>query len=254
MTAPAELLTKVETVYAILTACATGAGGGDDEGEYRVLRAELLEDPELAPFLPRFVTTCRDLSRFWSHIKQKFSTYQARRDYLAEEFAVVFSKLEGRGGSPGDSRVSETLSAFDVDSVHATWTRALERRMPDPEGAITSARTLLETVCKHILDESAIEYESSADLPKLYRLTVVQLRLAPDQHQEHIFRQILGGCQSVVEGLGAVRNRLGDAHGKGRLAAKPSARHAELAVNLAGAMATFLVETWVARSSDDVAR
>jgi hypothetical protein len=47
-----------------------------------------------------------------------------------------------------------------------------------------------------------------------------------------------------VEGLGSVRNRLGDAHGQGKKAVRPAPRHAELAVNLAGVMVIFLVRTW----------
>jgi hypothetical protein len=46
-----------------------------------------------------------------------------------------------------------------------------------------------------------------------------------------------------------MRNRLSDAHGRRRTAARPLERHANLAVNLAGAMATFLVETLEARKS-----
>jgi hypothetical protein len=61
---------------------------------------------------------------------------------------------------------------------------ALERRSDDPEGAITSARTLLETVCKHILDEGGIKYDDDADLPKLYRVTADVLDLAPSQQSE----------------------------------------------------------------------
>ena len=53
---------------------------------------------------------------------------------------------------------------------------------------------------------------------------------------------------AVVEGLGSLRSRLGDAHGKGRKAARPAARHATLVVNLASAMCVFLVETWAART------
>jgi len=71
--------------------------------------------------------------------------------------------------------------------------------------------------------------------------------LAPSLQSEDIFKRIFGGCQTVVEGLGALRNKLSDAHGKGKAIAKPEPRHAELAVNLAGAMATFLVETWEAQ-------
>jgi Abortive infection C-terminus len=41
-----------------------------------------------------------------------------------------------------------------------------------------------------------------------------------------------------------VRNKIGDAHGTRPRAVKPKPRHAELAVNLAGTMASFLVATW----------
>jgi hypothetical protein len=52
----------------------------------------------------------------------------------------------------------------------------------------------------------------------------------------------------VVEGLGALRNRLSDAHGQGKRPVKPASRHAELAVNLAGATAVFLAATHEASS------
>ncbi|WP_175241125.1 abortive infection family protein, partial [Burkholderia cenocepacia] len=81
------------------------------------------------------------------------------------------------------------------------------------------------------------------------RLTSKALNLAPSQHTEGIFKQILGGCQSVVEGLGALRNRLSDAHGTGRRAIKPAPRHAELAVNLSGALALYLLETFLANNT-----
>ena len=66
--------------------------------------------------------------------------------------------------------------------------------------------------------------------------------------------QLLGSCQSVVESLGALRNKLGDAHGGGPKKAKPAARHAELAVNLSGSMCTFLVATWEARKLTNPSR
>lgn len=59
--------------------------------------------------------------------------------------------------------------------------------------------------------------------------------------------RILGGCQTVVDGTAALRNRLSDAHGEDKAGVRPAPRHAELAVNLAGAMASFLVATWEAR-------
>jgi hypothetical protein len=119
----------------------------------------------------------------------------------------------------------------------------MERRENDPEGAVTLARTLLESVCKHILDGRGITYKNDSDLPTLYKATSQCLNIAPSQHSEDIFKRILGGCTAVVEGLGALRNRLSDAHGTGKLSVKPAVRHAELAVNLSGAVAQFLVAT-----------
>ena len=70
-----------------------------------------------------------------------------------------------------------------------------------------------------------------------------ELNMAPEQHSEQIFKQILGGCSAIVNGLGSLRNKHGDAHGKSHISVKPSVRHAELAVNLSGSMALFLIET-----------
>jgi hypothetical protein len=224
-------------------------GGGGDDGVYKSLRAALVERTELRSLIPRFVETCRDQHQFWAYIKGLFSTYHERRQFIWKEFAPLLKHLESGAHSPADANILASLDAIDPDDVGGVWRRALERRVSDPEGAITIARSLLETVCKHIIDGSGGSYGHADDLPKLYHTAATQLSLAPSQHTEDVFKQILGGCQSVVNGLGALRNRLGDAHGKGKQPVKPSARHAELAVNLAGAMATFLAATWKERQA-----
>lgn len=150
-------------------------------------------------------------------------------------------------GSPADAAISDTLAKFEPEQVHARWTAAMDRRSDDPAGAITLARTLLEDVCRWLLHDLEVPAADQDDLPSLYRKLSKALKLAPDDHSEQVFKQILGNCQSVVESLGALRNKLGDAHGIGPKRARPAARHAELAVNLAGSMATFLVATWEAR-------
>ncbi len=157
--------------------------------------------------------------------------------------------LEAESVAPADSIVSAALSIVGSEYVQEAWQKALERRGNDPEGAITAARTLLETVCKHILDESGVTYTDTEDLPKLYSVAANQMNLSPNQHTEQVFKQILGNCQVIVGGLASLRNRLGDAYGKGKAGVKPSPRHAEFAVNLAGTMATFLIETLEARQS-----
>lgn len=239
---------QIESLQNVMVARATGVTGPSDNAQYGQLRQALIADGKIEPLLPSFVRTSRTLDQFWPFIQAKFATYAERRQFIWEEFRPVLDHLDGVGAAPSDAGVTLALTKFDSAHVQVAWQKALERRASDPEGAITSARTLLESVCKHILDVSGVSYEDSADMNKLYRLTAEQLNIAPNQHTEQIFKQILGGCTAVVEGLGALRNRLSDAHGKGKAAVKPAARHAELAVNLAGSMAMFLLATWDARN------
>jgi len=241
-----EPLDQTEAFQNLLIAHATG--GNEDEAEFIRLRQALLSNPALDTLVPRFVKTSRSLAQFWQFIKFKHSTYAERRQFIWEEFRPLLDVLERGPLSPADQLVTEKLEKFDASHVRAAWAKALERRASDPEGAITSARTLIESVCKHILDSSDLPYDDGAELPKLYKLTAETLKLAPSQHTETVFKQILGGCTAVVEGLGSLRNRLSDAHGKGKVASKPASRHAELAVNLSGALATYLLATWEARN------
>jgi hypothetical protein len=97
------------------------------------------------------------------------------------------------------------------------------------------------------LDERGGGYSEKADLPKLYGMTSKELNLAPSQHTEEAFKRILGGVEAVVNGLANLRNRLGDAHGQGKRPVKPLPRHAELAVNMAGSVASFLLATFEAK-------
>jgi hypothetical protein len=225
-------------------------GGVSTVSDYSVLRRHFLDHPNTKDLVPRFVRTSRDLAQFWQFIKAKFAHYAERRQFLWDEFRPLLEFLE-RGGRPPSARmISDTLQKYDAENVHAAWAKALERSATDPEGAVTAARTLLETVCKHILDESKTEYGKNPNLPELYGLVAKGLRLSPTQHTEKTFRQILHGCSSVVDGLGSMRNTLGDAHGQGKGGVRPKSRHAALAVNLAGAMAVFLVETLDARKND----
>ncbi|MBX2801827.1 MAG: abortive infection family protein [Myxococcales bacterium] len=192
--------------------------------------------------------SCRSLDQFWSFIKGKSDRYAGRREFIWAGFRPLLEQLERGGAHPSDASVGGALEVLDSAYVQEVWSKALERRQTDPEGAITAARTLLEAICKQILDRCDVEYTDREDLPKLYRLVAKELNLAPSQHTEETFRKILGGCTAVVGELGSLRNRLSDAHGRGGPApVRPAPRHAELAVNLAGSMAQFLVATWAER-------
>ncbi|MGA2171121.1 MAG: abortive infection family protein [Terracidiphilus sp.] len=247
-----NLSESLELLQNLLIARATG--GGADLTEYQSLRKEVITHSVLKDVAPRFLRTCRSAAEFWQFIKFEFPTYAERRSFIWNEFRPMFERIEGSKATPADLTVSTALEKFETDTVQKLWVKALDRRETDPAGAITLARTLLETICKHILDEHHEEYESGTDLPAPYKTVAKTLNIAPSQHSEPIFKQILGGCTAVVEGLGAMRNRLSDAHGQGKKAIRPAPRHAELAVNLAGGtyIASYVCAPRVATSRAQV--
>ena len=243
---PEEAVERASMLEGLLIATATGNHAEDRI--YTLLRREFMADSTLKSLLPSFVRTNRGLGAFWEFIKHEAGTYAERRHIIRGAFTPLMDHLEGTDNTPGDQVASDALETFDAKGVYAVWAKALARRSADPEGAITVARTLLETVTKRILDEMGETYADKDDLPKLYASTARALNLAPSQHAEKPIRAILGGAMNLVNGIGTLRNRLSDSHGRGgRLPVRPSSRHAHLAVNTAGAIATFLVETFLER-------
>jgi hypothetical protein len=163
-------LEKAEMLKNIVTNCAVG-GARDDSRDYAVIRIDFLGDPKISEKLPRFIKTCRNLPEIWSFIKPKFAHYHERREFIREEFDPLLAMLETEARSPSDIPISETVQNVNSTYIQEVWKKALERRATDAEGAITAARTLLESVCKHILDAKSVQYDDNADLPKLYSLT-----------------------------------------------------------------------------------
>ena len=183
-----------------------------------------------------FISNLESLDNYIKDFNQylEFDGYKVNRDNKAIEIYQL---------NQTNNILRKNIS-FSESYIHEQWEKAIERKSKDPEGAITIARTLTESVLKYILSQQNISFSDSADLSELYKAVAKSLNLAPEQHQEGIFKQILGGSSAIVNGLGQMRNKLGDSHGTNGLNLKPKERHSELAVNLAGTMAIFLFKTY----------
>ncbi len=238
---------RAEFLQNTLIGVATQDGCGGTMLDYIKLRKYFLDNPLTKDLLPSWVRTNRGTGEFWQFIKNKFRTYAERRMFIREEMNILIEFCESQHTLPAEKSISEVLATISDNSLHEAWQKAFKRKTTDPDGAITMSRTILESICKYILEENTIKYDDKIELPELYKKTSSVLNLAPSQHTEEIFRQILGGCSAIVNGLGSLRNKMGDAHGRGKGNIKPAPRHAELAVNLSGAMALFLLETFNAK-------
>ena len=233
------IIRDLQSFQNLLIDRATGTEISDSE--FTQLRSTLIDNPLIKLRLPEFVHTCRNATQFWQYIKQLFPTYKERREYIWNELNTVISYAEQHSSMPSDEAISQIIAEFNFDYIHAEWQKALQRRNEDPEAAITSARTLLESVCKHILQDLNIPYSDTLDFPTLYKLATSQLNLAPDKRYDPIVNQILNGNKSAAEGIAALRNKLSDSHGKDQTHLKPEKHLAELAVNITGALSVFLL-------------
>lgn len=238
------LLDRVHRLQNGLVAEATGGSFDGGDVEYKKIRAELCNALALKSLAPPFLRRCSDLAQFWGWIKYEKSTYAERRTIIWQAFAPLIEQIEFGGQSPIKQHAEDILKVYAPADVHSYWDKALSRVANDPEGALTMARTLLEGCCKGILDDLSISYSNREDIPSLWNKCSLELGLAPSQHNEQVFKAILGSCVSIVSNISALRNKLGDAHVDQPKQIRPKPRHAALAVNLSCAMTAFLVETW----------
>jgi Abortive infection C-terminus len=131
----------------------------------------------------------------------------------------------------------------DWGNVQRALTAAAAEAYTNPAGAITASRSTIESVCKHICGERSVAYSDSDTLPVLFKKTVRALSLSPDQQGNAAVRQTLQGAVTVVDGLAAVRNSFGDAHGKGKGVPGTPEAYGALAVNMATGVTRLLLDT-----------
>lgn len=230
---------KAEALKNLMKARATG--NSYNESEYKLLREYIMDNHRA--IVPSMVRMYRSLDSFWDFISSKYGTYKERRMYIDDEFSDFLYKLESSNDIPNSQYIATTLDNLNSEHIVQEWKKAIDRKIDDPSGAITMARTLLESTIKYILEDLGIAYTNNDDLTSLYKKVSKELDLYPEKHEEAMFKSILGSCSNIVDKLGSLRNGIGDAHGKGKVYYNPHPRHSELAVNLAGTMALFLIDT-----------
>jgi hypothetical protein len=139
------------------------------------------------------------------------------------------------------------LDAAESEPVRSSWVKAMSNITSDAAGAITAARALLESACRHVLAEFQMKGDDHGNLGKLYRDAASCIDLASKDQRNEMLKRLLAGCTTVVDGLSQLRNQLGDSHGRGPISMRPAHRHAALAVTLAGGLSAFLLATLDAR-------
>lgn len=153
--------------------------------------------------------------------------------------------------SPVLDALAEVFDTLNLETCRRDFDRALARAEDDPDGAATSASSMLESVCKSILDHLGKPYPKDKSIAKLYHAVAAELNLGVDQHSEEQIKRVLGALANVAYGIGTIRTQKGDAHGRGLLYRGLESRHSRLVINAASTVALFLVETYLRHSKTE---
>ena len=155
-------------------------------------------------------------------------------------------RLEAVSTSPAMLQaVEEHAAALDYDSVQRDAEQAIEQAATNPEGAITAACSMIESVCRCILQEMKQPLPAKKDVSHLVAEVQRHLDLSPARTDLlPNVKQILGGLSNTAHGVGALRTHAGDAHGRHKCAIPVDARLARFAIHAASTLSFCLSETW----------
>ena len=137
---------------------------------------------------------------------------------------------------------------FDAVYLSQQITR-LEAAIPyDPDLTIGTAKELVETCCKTILEDYGVSVDKNWDLSQLVKAAYKELKLTPDDIPEQAkasktIKRLLSNLASVTQGLAELRNNYGTGHGRKIKSKGLNSRHAKLAAGTATTLAVFLFET-----------
>jgi AbiJ-like protein/abortive infection Abi-like protein len=160
----------------------------------------------------------------------------------------VFAAFRSFGSEVHTAEAAKVVSeAIDTEYVSRQITRMQSSLASDPDVAIGTAKEFVETICKTILRERNIPYDSAEKMPRLVKQVAAALELIPpgvsgEVKATETVKRLLSNLGSVSDGLAELRNLHGTGHGKDADAGGLALRHARLAVGSATALAVFLLE------------
>ena len=162
-------------------------------------------------------------------------------------------------GEPDLIDLAEIAARFDANYLRQQIIRMEEAVESDPALAIGTAKELIETCCKTILEERGEPFAKDPDMPELTKAAFRQLKMTRDDVPDAIegaesIRRVLSNLGSISNELVRLRNLYGTGHGKLADAPGLSPRHAKLAVGSAATLVRFLFESHTELMSSEMSQ
>ena len=153
---------------------------------------------------------------------------------------------------PHMEAIRSLAAASDLPGLHVEIDRIAHSAENDPSLAVGTAKEMVETICKTILEDRGVSSQGE-DLPQLVRAVAKELALLPNNIPDHakgsgVIRRMLSNLNQVSQGIAELRNLYGTGHGRDGRFIGIQPRHARLAIGAAATLGTFLMETHLERT------
>jgi len=224
---------------AMCAALEAGADPGDPQVAERLLRVYVDAIEDWGWITPSWIEGTTELAE---SAKTLIRVLQRDGVPIDDEGRLIFGA--GPIGLP-----IESFGRLDAPEVlHQHLQRINDSIVRDPAAAIGSAKELVESTFKIVLDDYSIGYERSTDLLELYKLVATELDIAresvPDSAKgSRASHKILSNLTTTVQNLAELRNELGLGHGR-TVPSTALTRHARLAADAAQTVTNFVLATW----------
>ena len=185
---------------------------------------------------------------------------QLRRDgwcLVEEEKIAGRPRFVAKPSQLADGR-SVSRARTVADALDASWMQKAIERLEnavdsDPALAIGTAKELVESCCKTILERRGVTTPKNIDLPKLTKMVTTELRLVPEGISDEAkgadtIKLILRNLSALTQYLAQLRGLYGSGHGRGGKHRGLEPRHARLAVGAAVAFIDFATSTYSKQS------
>lgn len=211
----------------------------------------------------------------WADVRKVLTVYEnvlasledqmdSRPDWVGQTFKSLKKWIERDGFKYENGKLIAVTNHRQLEAISEAirelglpeLTRQIDRMKQavddDPGLAVGTAKELVESVCKTMLEQRNISFHDESDIGQLVKAVRNVLGLIPEAipnsaKGSETIRRLLGNLGNVVQGLAELRNLYGTGHGKHGTARGLYPRHARLAVGSAATLATFLFETHIER-------
>jgi len=148
---------------------------------------------------------------------------------------------------PGLDPLKRHAETLDANHLADQISRLEASVQTDPSLAIGTAKEIIETCCKTILEDTGKRIAAGVQMPRLVKETLDQLELVPKEIQEaprgaEAVGRLLRGLSLTATSLAELRNLYGTGHGKHGRSRGLDTSHAKLAAHAATAFVEFLLE------------